>query len=67
VEPGGGTCVCDCDGNGTVQINELIAAVNIALGNAGIESCLAANPDGDQQVSISELIQGVNNALNGCP
>ncbi len=67
VPPTGGGCMCDCDGNGTVQINELISCVNIALTVAPVESCAAADPDGNGQVSISDLIAAVNNALNGCP
>lgn len=65
---GGATpCVGDCDGNGTVAINELIRGVNIALGNADVSTCLAMDANGNGTVAINELIQGVNNALNGCP
>jgi len=41
--------------------------VNIALGNANIDTCLAgdANPDG--QITIDEVLTAVNNALSGCP
>lgn len=67
VERPRGGCVCDCDGNGTVQINELISAVNIALDVLPVENCRAADEDDDGKVSISELVKGVNNALNGCP
>ncbi len=59
-------CVGDCDGNGSVAINELILAVNIALGNAAVEACTAADANGNGSVAINELIQAVNNALTGC-
>lgn len=41
------TCVGDCDGNGTVAINELIVGVNIALGLAARAACTAFDPNGD--------------------
>ena len=59
-------CVGDCDGNGTVAVNELILGVNIALGNAPAAQCAAFDPDATTTVSISELVQAVNAALNGC-
>lgn len=60
-------CVGDCDGNGTVAINELIRGVNIALGLADVSTCAAMDANNNGLVAINELIQGVNNALNGCP
>lgn len=60
-------CVCDCDGDQMVQINELISCVNIALGNALLSTCAAADPDHSGTVGISEVVTGVNSALNGCP
>src|SRR5262249_7056979 len=61
-----GQCVGDCDGNGEVAINELIAGVNIALGSAPIDSCRSFDANGDGQVTINELIAGVTNALQDC-
>jgi hypothetical protein len=49
-----------------VAINELIAAVAIALGDRPLSTCPLADMNGDQQVAINELIADVNNALNGC-
>lgn len=60
-------CVGDCDGEGTVAINELILGVNIALGSADVSQCEAMDPNGNGEVSINELISAVNNALDGCP
>lgn len=59
-------CAGDCDGDGSVTINELIRGVNIALGNAPVSSCPAFDIDGNQTVAINELIRGVTNGLNGC-
>jgi hypothetical protein len=60
-------CVGDCDGGGTVTINELITGVGMSLGRLPLSACLAFNPNNDDAISINELIQGVGNSLNGCP
>ncbi len=62
-----GPCHGDCDGNGSVGINELIVAVRIALGNGTTEECALADSNGDGEVGINELIQAVGRALRGCP
>jgi hypothetical protein len=40
--------------------------VNIALGNADLLDCEAADANHDGEVSIDEILTAVNNALNGC-
>jgi hypothetical protein len=64
VPPSG--CVGDCNGNGMVEINELIIGVNIALGIAPLSTCPSFDANKDGMVEINELIQAVSNALNGC-
>ncbi|MDX2165456.1 MAG: hypothetical protein SF182_00265 [Deltaproteobacteria bacterium] len=59
-------CVGDCTGKGAVDVADLVRGVNIALGNAAIESCSAFDGDADGGVSIAELIVAVGNALGGC-
>jgi len=59
-------CTGDCDGDGTVTINELIMGVNIALGSAPLGNCSAYDKNGDGVVAVDELITAVNAALNGC-
>jgi hypothetical protein len=66
VPPAGG-CVGDCNGDGSVVINELIVAVNIALGASPVSMCAASACEEGPVVSISCLIQAVNAALSGCP
>ncbi|MGH7788444.1 MAG: hypothetical protein ACRERC_16360 [Candidatus Binatia bacterium] len=63
--PGG--CVGDCNGSGTVTVNELIVGVNISLGNQPVSACPAFDPNHSGTVTVTELIQAVNNSLNGCP
>jgi len=60
-------CLGDCDGNGLVQIQELIQGVNIALRRADVDQCPAFDADLNDEVTINELIRAVNNALDGCP
>lgn len=59
-------CAGDCNGNGAVAVNELVASVNIALGASPVEACAACDVSGDGTVSVNELVAAVNNALNGC-
>jgi len=60
-------CRGDCNDDRSVNVGELISAVNIALGNASIDTCRAIDADGNQMVAINELIAAVGNALNDCP
>lgn len=60
-------CVGDCNGDGTVTVDELVRAVNIALGSIASELCGAADANVDGTVAIDELIRAVNNLLGGCP
>ncbi len=57
----------DCDRDGSVGINEVIAAVNVALGNMPIESCQDGDGNGDGAVSVDELIVSINAALGSPP
>jgi hypothetical protein len=59
-------CPGDCNGNGAVAVNELVAGVTIALGSAPVDVCIACDTNGDGAVSVSELIAAVRRALDGC-
>jgi hypothetical protein len=61
-------CNGDCDGSGAVTVDELITAVNIALGTSQASACAAFDATcGQLGLCISQLVGAVNNALNGCP
>jgi YVTN family beta-propeller protein len=60
------TCVGDCGVDRRITVDELLAMVNIALGNAEISGCNAGDRDGSGQITIDEILTAVNNALNGC-
>ena len=59
-------CNGDCNGDGSVAINELISGVNIALGSAAVTACAAIDANGDGSVAINELVAAVSRALAGC-
>jgi hypothetical protein len=59
-------CVADCNQNGTVSLDEVIHAVDIALGRGSIASCQSADPSGDGFPSIDELVRAVASATRGC-
>jgi len=59
-------CISDCDGDGTVSVDEVVKAVRVALGALDIRDCLAADSSGNGEVSVEELVQAVNDLLSGC-
>lgn len=59
-------CVGDCDGDGSVTVDEVITMVNIALGTAAVETCAAGDGDGSGDITVDEILSGVTNALEGC-
>jgi len=59
-------CVGDCDGDVTVEINELILGVNINLGLQPIDGCPVFDCEDTGTAPVSCLIRGVTNSLNGC-
>jgi hypothetical protein len=61
-----GGCVADCDRSGNVGVNEVIAAVNIALGRRPMATCERADDNLDGSVTAGELVHAVANALGGC-
>ena len=60
------SCVGDCDGNHTVQIQELVVAVKIAVGELPVQSCKEIDANLDGSVAVNELVAAVNRTLNGC-
>jgi hypothetical protein len=72
--PKAGVCTGDCDGDGQVTIDELMAGIVLALGGVGDAPCAAAfchadcgpGPGGGR-VGVACLIAAVGRALDGCP
>src|SRR5262245_48223972 len=45
-----GSCIGDCNGNGTVAVNELVTGVNILLGRLTLSACPSFDRNGDGKV-----------------
>ena len=60
------TCASDCNMDGEVTIDEIITAINLALGAADVAPCFAADINRDGEITIDELVAGTNSALLGC-
>lgn len=59
-------CMGDCIGDAQVTVDEVLAMVNIALGNLHIAACGAGDGNGDDQITVDEILAAVNYALSGC-
>jgi hypothetical protein len=60
------SCSGDCKGDDVVSIDDLLAMVNIALGNDEVATCEAGDQNQDGQISVDEILLAVDKALNGC-
>lgn len=60
-------CPCDCNGDSIVTVDEVLTAINIALGGTPIGACTAADRDGNLTTTVDEIVTCINTALNGCP
>jgi hypothetical protein len=63
-DPGAG----DCDGSGSVTVDEIITLVQVALGNKHVSDCTNGLPAyaTDADVDVTLIIQAVDSALNTC-
>ena len=59
-------CAGDCSLDGQVTIDEILVAVNMALGNSPASGCVPVDSNGDQQITVDEILRAVAAALNGC-
>jgi hypothetical protein len=59
-------CSGDCNGGGSVTVDELLTMVNIILGTAPLSACPVGDANGDRQITINELVGAVGHALEGC-
>lgn len=60
-------CVGDCDGNGSVTVDEVVTGVSIALGARPLAECESLDGNSDQLVTVDEIILALSHALSGCP
>lgn len=59
-------CTGDCDGSGSVTVDELVRGVGIALGNLALDTCPIFDCNGSAQVTVDCLVRAVTAALDGC-
>lgn len=59
-------CEGDCDQDAEVTVDELLAAIQVALGEEPVSRCEAADVDRDGSVVVNEILQAVERALDGC-
>jgi hypothetical protein len=67
LEENGLACIGDCDGDGTVGVDELVLSVGLAVNEQSIGGCASIDVDRDGAAAVHELIAAVGNALGGCP
>jgi hypothetical protein len=59
-------CAGDCNVSGDVTVDEILILVNIALGDAGVQSCAAGDTNQDGAITVDEILAAVTGALHGC-
>lgn len=65
--PCAAACVGDCNGDGTVTIDEMTILYRIAQGAALLGACPAGDVNGDGAVTVEELMLASTYAQDGCP
>lgn len=58
-------CVGDCNLDGVVTVDELVAAANASL-DGNVLGCPAADADHDFKITVDEILMAVTDALDGC-
>jgi hypothetical protein len=59
-------CSGDCNEDGEVTVDEIVAAVALALGTEGAPPCAAADTSGDGAITVEEIVAAIGAALEGC-
>jgi hypothetical protein len=60
-------CGGDCDGNLSVNVDELLTMVTIALGSAPASECARGDLNADGLVYVDEIVVALQHSLHGCP
>jgi hypothetical protein len=60
-------CAGDCNGDGTVGIDDLVLGVLVALQSRPADACPGLRGDAGAVVGIADLVTAVVHALEGCP
>lgn len=60
-------CRGDCDGSGSVSVDEVLVGLGAALGESDVALCPAADLDGGGSVTVDEVGAAISDTLSGCP
>lgn len=60
-------CPGDCSGDGRVTVADLVALVDMLLGETPVQLCPAGDRNRDGTISVGEIIAAIDAELNGCP
>lgn len=60
-------CTGDCNGDRSVDVEELVRGVDIAVHDSAPADCVAFDANDDGRLAVDELVGGLQNALDGCP
>jgi arylsulfatase A-like enzyme len=64
--PAARVCAGDCDNDGVVTVDEIVAGVGIAIDGSHIDACASLDADGSALISLDELMRAVASSLSGC-
>jgi hypothetical protein len=59
-------CTGDCNGDGSVTVNEVVALVRTLLNEVPVSTCGSGDANADGQVTVNEIVLAVNSLLGGC-
>jgi hypothetical protein len=59
-------CAGDCNRDGNVTVDEVVTAINVALGLDSLTACTAADEDTNDGVTVDELVSAVDSSIHGC-
>ena len=60
------SCGGDCDGNGVVDVSELVTMIDIALGRQTMAVCSAGDTQHDGVIGVEDVVAAVRSLMMGC-
>jgi hypothetical protein len=58
-------CPGDCDSSGSVTVDDLVTAINVALGRMPLEACSNTDMDSNNLLDIEEIVGAVDSSVGG--
>jgi photosystem II stability/assembly factor-like uncharacterized protein len=60
------SCSGDCNGNGVVDVSELVTMIDVALGRQTIAVCSAGDAQHDGVIGVDDVVAAVRSLMIGC-